>query len=226
MVKQGHYAKSSRKKVVRRFKQHHAVHEDRAIDDAKLKDFLLVRYHLTQAKSQRVVVQKTMQQFFGNWLQLATTDNAKTWDVTALTKQTLQLSNCQLPWQYYAVVNQQFATWQAFLTKEAPAVPLAERVTLTTLLTPASWQNMLSQQLAVNGLLGTLGGDVTLLQQIKTAQITQLQASLSQEQRLDWTKVAALCDPIKLETADFDQGMQGLLRRLLKLTPLDFNEVD
>lgn len=225
MVKQGHYAKASRKKVVRQFKQHHAAHEDQAIDDRKVKDYLLVRYHLTQSKHQRAVIQKTMQQFFGQWLDFATTnDEAPAWDVAALTERTLQLTNWQLPWQYYAVLDQQFATWQAFLVKEAPAVPLTTRLRVTTTLTPAAWQQLLTQQLAINGLLGSLGGDAQKLPQLTTAQVEQLQTSLQTDDQVNWAQVAALCGPIKIDMAAFDQGMQGLLRRLAKLTAADFGK--
>jgi len=223
MVKQGHYAKASRKKMIRQFKQHHAPHEDQAIDPLKVKDFLLVRYHLTQAKQQRVVVQKAMQQFFGNWLTLAQQAGDATWNVTTLTKQTLELSNTQLPWQYYAVLDQQFAQWQDFLMKEAPAVPLVKRIQLTATLSPATWQSLLSQQLAINGLLGTLGRDQQQLAQVTTAQVEQLQASLLSADRLVWSTVATLCAPIKIDVSQFDSGMQGLIRRLERLTVNDFD---
>lgn len=221
MVKQGHYAKSSRKKMVRQFKQHHAQHEARAIDPLKIKDFLLVRYHLTQAKQQRVVVQKTMQQFFGNWLDLATApENGQIWDVTALTKQTLQLSGYQVPWQYYAILNQQFSGWQDFLLKEVPAVPLEDRLSVIKPLTPTTWQASLSQQLAVNGLIGTWGREH--LAQVTAEQVSQLQTSLVKDGHMDWAAVAAVCAPIQIDLASFDQGVQGLIRRLEKLSSDDF----
>lgn len=222
MVKQGHYAKSSRKKMVRQFKQHHAQHEARAIDPLKIKAFLLVRYHLTQAKQQRVVVQKTMQQFFGNWLDLATApENGQVWDVTALTEQTLQLSGYQVPWQYYAILNQQVKAWQAFLLKEGPVVPLEERLSVINPLTPATWPDVLSQQLAVNGLIGTWGRD--RLSQVTAEQVAQLQASLVTDGHFNWAAVAAVCAPIQIEMASFDQGVQGLIRRLEKLDSTDFD---
>ena len=230
MVKQGHYAKVSKQKQLRQLKQRRQAQEKRAIMPAMVSEFLQVRYHLTQAAHQRPAMRQTMQRFMAQWLAVAQAElgnNAQTtWSVVALTKQTLQTFNRQLPWQGYALVDQEMTRWTAFLSKEVPAVPLSERVTLTESLTPATWQDCLSEQLAVNALLA-LTRDSRQLGQITTEQVRQLQTSIQTAVGIDWEKVAQLLDSavvaksVRSET-NLDDKTEQWLARLQKLTPQDF----
>lgn len=221
MVKQGHYAGVSRQTKRKQLKQHHQVKADRTIDSTTVGDFLLVRYHLTQGRQQRPVLRKTMQHFAQQWFRVAQTTSGSTWSEPMITKQTLQQFNRQLPWQGYALINQAMPAWHAFLAKEVPAVPLAERLQLTPLST-ADWQGLLSQQLAVNALLGLLGAQQQLAQ-VTTAQVEQLQVSLISDGQLDWAKIASLLAPITSLAADADAGTQTWFAQLATLTPTDFN---
>ncbi|AVK61597.1 hypothetical protein C5Z25_07345 [Lactobacillus sp. CBA3605] len=223
MVKQGHYAKASRRKVAHQLKRHHQVQADRVIDSTATAEFLSVRYHLTQAKSQRPVVRKTMQRWLTQWLTVATATPTRTWSVTTLTAQTLQAFNQQLPWQGYAIVSQNFDAWQAFLAKEVPAVPLAHRLTLTDQWSPDQWRAQLTQQLAVNALLGLLGQNEQRLAQVTTAQVTQLQTSLQTATRIDWQQVAIVLAPIDAASSSAEASTQTWLNQLTKLTPSDFD---
>lgn len=103
MVKQGHYAKVSKQKRLRQLKQRRQAQEKRAIMPEMVSEFLQVRYHLTQAAKQRPAMRQMMQRFMAQWLaagQAELSDNGQTtWSVVALTKQTLQTFNRQLPWQ-------------------------------------------------------------------------------------------------------------------------------
>jgi len=220
MVKQGHYASSSRKQRVRQLKQHHQVQADHVIEPTAVTEFLLVRYHLTRGKQQRPVVRKTMQQFLTQWLALTT--STPTWSVTEITTKTLQQFNLQLPWQGYAIVNQAWADFQAFLVKEVPAVPLQERLRLVEPLSIEQWQQLLSQQLAVNTLLGLLGKNEQQLSQLTTAQISQLQTSIQTASGLDWGKVASLLAPTSKNDATTAQN-QTWFEQLNKLNPDDFD---
>lgn len=220
MVKQGHYAKSSRRQRVRQLKQHHQVQADRIIEPTAVTEFLLVRYHLTRGKQQRPVVRKTMQQFLTQWLAL-TTPTAD-WSVTEITTKTLQQFNLQLPWQGYAIVDQAWADLQAFLAKEVPAVPLQQRLRLVEPLSTEQWQQLLSQQLAVNALLGLFGQNEQQLSQLTTAQISQLQTSVQTATGLDWVKVASLLAPTSGSIAVTAQN-QTWFAQLNKLNPDDFD---
>ncbi|MBS0952918.1 hypothetical protein ABC426_07635 [Lactiplantibacillus plantarum] len=231
MVKQGHYAKVSKQKRLRQLKQRRQAQEKRAIMPEMVSEFLQVRYHLTQAAKQRPAMRQMMQRFMAQWLaagQAELSDNGQTtWSVVALTKQTLQTFNRQLPWQGYALVDQEMARWTAFLNKEVPAVPLSERITLTEALSPATWQACLSEQLAINALLA-LTGDSRQLGQITTEQVRQLQNSIQTATGIDWEKVAQLLDSTViaqniLSEAGLDDKTRQWLEKLQKLTPQDFN---
>jgi len=220
MVKQGHYARSSRKQRVRQLKQHHQVQADHVIEPTAVTEFLLVRYHLTRGKKQRPVVRKTMQQFLTQWLAL--TASTPTWSVTEITTKTLQQFNLQLPWQGYAIVDQAWADFQAFLVKEVPAVPLQQRLRLVEPLSTEQWQQLLSQQLAVNALLGLFGQNEQQLSQLTTVQIRQLQTSIQTATGIDWEKVASLLAPTSENSVVTVQN-QTWLAQLNKLKPDDFD---
>lgn len=220
MVKQGHYASSSRKQRVRQLKQHHQVQADHVIEPTAVTEFLLVRYHLTRGKKQRPVVRKTMQQFLTQWLALTT--STPTWSVTEITTKTLQQFNLQLPWQGYAIVDQLWADFQAFLAKEVPAVPLQQRLRLVEPLSTEQWQQLLGQQLAVNALLGLFGQNEQQLAQLTTAQISQLQTSIQTATGIDWEKVASLLAPTSENSVVTVQN-QTWLAQLNKLKPDDFD---
>lgn len=220
MVKQGHYARSSRKQRVRQLKQHHQVQADCVIEPTAITEFLLVRYHLTRGKKQRPVVRKTMQQFLTQWLAL--TASTSTWSVTEITAKTLQQFNLQLPWQGYAIVSEAWADFQVFLVKEVPAVPLQERLRLVEPLSTEQWQQLLSQQLAVNALLGLLGKNEQQLSQLTTAQIRQLQTSIQTATGIDWVKVASLLAPTSKNVTVTAQN-KTWFGQLEKLNPNDFD---
>ncbi|RRK10924.1 hypothetical protein D1831_05040 [Lactiplantibacillus garii] len=221
MVKQGHYAKASRQKKLRQLKQRHQVHADRVIADDAIVEFLQVRYHLTRGSKQRPVVRKTMQHFVTQWLVLAQATGTPSWDVTTITKQTLQQFNRQLPWQGYALVNANLLDFQAFLLKEVPAVPLKVRLGVSHALTPLTWQALLTTQLAVNTLLGMFGDQ---LEKVTTAQVNQLRRGLIRtDGALDWGKVASLVAPVTMTPPDADVATQTWFTQLTKLDIDDFD---
>lgn len=222
MVKQGHYAKVSRQKQLRQLKQRHQVHADRVIEPTAVAEFLQVRYHLTRGTTQRPIVRKTMQHFAVQWLTFAQQTATNTWDFTALTQQTLQQFNRQLPWQGYAVINQAFLDFQTVMLKEVPAVPLKQRLLVSAPLTPTTWTTVLTTQLTVNSLLGMLGDN---LSQVTTAQIEQLRQELiTADGTIDWQKVASLLTPVTLPVTDQTAATQTWFTQLGQLTVNDFDQ--
>ncbi|GKT04198.1 hypothetical protein [Furfurilactobacillus entadae] len=218
MVKQGKYAKVSQQKKLQSLRQHIANKGSRVVSDDQLSDFLLVRWHLTNRQPK--LTETTMQQFLRAWLEQAQSHQSP-WSLSIITGETLQQFNQQVPWQFYAIVNQQFERWQSFLQKEGPTVPLATRLLFTDALSPEQWVTLLSQQLAVNTLLQMTGGNQDRLAQINNEQVAQLQVSFlnADKTAIEWQKVTALA-PAKppVSTDDNRQWLAGLAN----LTPADF----
>ncbi|MCT3285677.1 hypothetical protein [Lactiplantibacillus pentosus] len=232
MVKQGRYAGVSKQKRLRQLKQRHQAKEQRAIRPGAVGEFLQVRYHLTQAGQQRPVMRQTMQRFMSRWLanaqDLLDEDEQTTWSMTALTKQAMQQFNRQLPWQGYALLDQEMPRWTAFLTKEVPAVPLQERISLVEPLTIETWQDCLTEQLAVNTMLAMTHNNRQQLQQVQADQIQSLQTSIQTANGVDWEKVAQLLgptvtEPDPLTSTMMDNKTKQWLKRLNKLTSAKFN---
>jgi hypothetical protein len=140
----------------------------------------------------------------------------------------MQQFNRQLPWQGYALLDQEMPRWTAFLTKEVPAVPLQERISLVEPLTAETWRACLTEQLAVNTMLAMTHNNRQQLQQVQTDQIQSLQTSIQTANGVDWEKVAQLLGPTVMEpdpltSAMMDNKTKQWLERLNKLTPAKFN---
>jgi len=89
-------------------------------------------------------------------------------------------------------------------------------------LSTEQWQQLLSQQLAVNALLGLFGQNKQQLSQLTTAQISQLQTSIQTATGLDWVKVASLLAPTSDSIAVTAQN-QTWFAQLNKLSSDDFD---
>lgn len=216
MVKQGHYAKSSRQKRLRHLNQRLTKQNSRTIPDTQLSDFLAVRWHLTH--HQPAVIEQTMLHFLRTWLEQATQQSTLPWNLTVATKATLAQFNRTVPWQFYLVLDQQWAHFQAFIQKELPAVPLSERRRVSELLTASKWHQQLAQQLAVNNLLLLFDGDQQRLANVTQTQIEQLTNSLLTDDQVNWSQVTALFagTPFTIPV-DADSESKSWLKSLMSL---------
>ncbi|GAB6093060.1 hypothetical protein [Furfurilactobacillus curtus] len=216
MVKQGHYAKSSRQKRLRHLNQRLTKQNSRTIPDTQLSDFLTVRWHLTQ--HQPDVIEQTMLHFLRTWLEQAAQQSTLPWNLTVAAKATLAQFNRDVPWQFYLVLDQQWSHFQSFIQKELPAVPLSDRRRVSQLLTEPQWHQQLAQQLAVNNLLLLFNGDQHRLANVTQAQIEQLTTSLLADDQVNWSQVAALFagTPFSIPV-DADAESKSWLKSLMAL---------
>lgn len=191
MSRPGKFAKSSRIKQLRQFKRRQPASMERTITWEQVTDFLLGRYHLTRGGRVTALVDATVQRFLSEWLTTAQRrgEDQVQWPIDDITTTTVSQIGHQVPWQFYAIVVEQFADWQAFLLKEGPALPLQHRRQLVTVLTTSQFHRLIAEQLAVNLLTG-MGISGTVQQR------EQLVAGLLVADRLQWSAVAKLFDPL------------------------------
>lgn len=219
MVKQGKYAGSSRQKQLRNLRQRISNKGQHTIAETDLVDFLLVRWHLTQ-HNQTQLVEQTTQHFLRTWLEQAQQTNTSVWNIATITTNTLKAFAIQVPWQFYAIINHEWSHLQHFLTKEVPAVPLADQHLTDNQLTPNDWHTSLSTQLTVNSFLLMFKGNQQLLSNVSNQQIDQLRHSFQAEQGLDWQAIATVFQPLTYTIpADADEDSVQWLTELDSLTP-------
>ena len=204
MVKQGSFASVSSVKQLRQFKQRTKLAESQAIQPEQIKEFLVVRYHLTQNARLAPVTKETMQRFLMAWL-----DNA--------TAQTLGQIATQVPWQFYALVNSEWRRFQKFLQKEVPAMPLATRRMVTA--EAETITALVAQQLALNWFLTMYAAMPDRLAAVTEQQVADLQQSLLSDDQINWQNVATVYStaPFVMPT-DADEGTVTWLQTLTDLT--------
>ncbi|CAJ1225511.1 hypothetical protein LZY01_20830 [Levilactobacillus zymae] len=219
MSRPGKFAKSSRVKQLRQFKRRKQQQAGNVIAWDRVTDFLLGRYQLTQGRKLPATVAATVQRFFSEWLTTAQAAGPTQlqWSVSELTTATLARIGNQVPWQFYAVLAGQFGSWQRFIRREGPAVPIEPRRQIVALMTPATFNRALAHQLAVN-LLTVTAAPIT------PAQEDQLVHSLLDEDQLNWAAVGALFTPLGFQnTAEKRSDTYQWLNDLQMLTVSDFH---
>lgn len=216
MVKQGQRAASKRLKQIKQIRRKKAISYDRTIAASQLAEFMLVRYGLTLKKKIPQTQTQTVQRFLQEWLVQAPKSNVN-WSIAQVTTAVLKQLNCQVPWQFLAVLAQNWLSIQAFLMKELPAVPLKDRLVVTDELTVNQLTQLLSHQLATNFFLTTLGGNPQLLQQVAANKVMELQASLQLDDHIDWQRVSALFIQSFVVNEAADSGTRAWLQQLSQL---------
>lgn len=214
MVKQGSFASVSSVKQLGQFKQRTKLAESQAIQPEQIKEFLVVRYHLTQNARLAPVTKETMQRFLMAWLDNAT---AQTWALTTITQQTLGQIATQVPWQFYALVNSEWRRFQKFLQKEVPAMPLVTRRLVTA--EAETITALVAQQLALNWFLTMYAAMPDRLAAVTEQQVADLQQSLLIDDQINWQNVATVYStaPFVMPT-DVDEGTVTWLQTLTDLT--------
>lgn len=213
MVKQGQRAASRRQKQIKQRLKQKVKRSQRTITMNQLPEFMLVRYGLTLKKRFSKLSAETMQRFLQALLKNLPTDfqwSVKTWITT-----TLQRINNQVPWQFYRLVVINWSELQAFLVKELPAVPLAQPLIVSAEVSETELVAIVSHQLTVNFFLNTTQNNPVLMQQLPANRLTELQASFSDAQEIDWQKVANLLGPVEPVG---DAGTQAWLQALGQLS--------
>lgn len=190
MPKQGQFAKSVRQKHLNNFKVKRSVGKGNAIPDDQLTDYLVVRFALTAKKRVANSAQEAVQRFL---IEIADHLLDYQGDLTKIIPQVVGKLNGQVPWQFFAQVDENWTLLEKFLVKELPAVPLAKQCRITGRVSNAALRQMIANALATKGAATTL-----LNQRVDRAkqQITQaLLVTLYHDGRIDWSRVRGLFAP-------------------------------
>ena len=201
MPKQGQFAKSTRTKQLNSFKVKRRG-GDNTIPTDQLTDFLVVRFALTAKKRVAPTAQETVQRFLIELADRLVEDNG---NLVQLVPPLLTKLNSQVPWQFYAQLTANWDLLQRFLVKELPAVPLAQRLRVTTQLSTGQLNQLVAEQLAQKGAAATLLGRGPLPPAQTQLVAKQLLAVLYRDGQIDWQQVRALLAPLPYQpAADLD----------------------
>ena len=201
MPKQGQFAKSTRTKQLNSFNVKRRGGGN-TIPTDQLTDFLVVRFALTAKKRVAPTAQETVQRFLIELADRLVEDNG---NLVQLVPPLLAKLNSQVPWQFYAQVTANWDLLQRFLVKELPAVPLAQRLRVTTQLSTGQLNQLVAEQLAQKGAAATLLGRGPLPPAQTQLVAKQLLAALYRDGQVDWQQVRALLAPLPYQpAADLD----------------------
>lgn len=201
MPKQGQFAKSTRTKQLNSFKVKRRG-GDNTIPTDQLTDFLVVRFALTAKKRVAPTAQETVQRFLIELADRLVEDNG---NLVQLVPPLITKLNSQVPWQFYAQLTANWDLLQRFLVKELPAVPLAQRLRVTTQLSTGQLNQLVAEQLAQKGAAATLLGRGPLPPAQTQLVAKQLLAALYRDGQVDWQQVRALLAPLPYQpAADLD----------------------
>lgn len=197
MPKQGQFAKSTRTKQLNSFKVKRRG-GDNTIPTDQLTDFLVVRFALTAKKRVAPTAQETVQRFLIELADRLVEDNG---NLVQLVPPLLTKLNSQVPWQFYAQLTANWDLLQRFLVKELPAVPLAQRLRVTTQLSTGQLNQLVAEQLVQKGAAATLLGRGPLSPAQTQLVAKQLLAALYRDGQVDWQQVRALLAPLPYQPA-------------------------
>lgn len=197
MPKQGQFAKSTRTKQLNSFKVKRRGGGN-TIPTDQLTDFLVVRFALTAKKRVAPAAQETVQRFL---IELADRLVEANGNLVKLVPPLLTKLNSQVPWQFYAQLTANWDLLQRFLVKELPAVPLAQRLRVTTQLSTGQLNQLVAEQLAQKGAAATLLGRGPLSPAQTQLVTKQLLAALYRDGQVDWQQVRALLAPLPYQPA-------------------------
>lgn len=197
MPKQGQFAKSTRTKQLNSFKVKRRGGGN-TIPTDQLTDFLVVRFALTAKKRVAPAAQETVQRFLIELADRLVEDNG---NLVQLVPPLLTKLNSQVPWQFYAQLTANWDLLQRFLVKELLAVPLAQRLRVTTQLSTGQLNQLVAEQLAQKGAAATLLGRGPLSPAQTQLVAKQLLAALYRDGQVDWQQVRALLAPLPYQPA-------------------------
>lgn len=192
MVKQGHFAKSSRTKRMNQLKRRAKKTSQATINEQQVLDFILVRYGLTLKKHFSAIQGETIQRFIIEMINVD--DNYQNWDMEKRFNLAIKKIATQVPWRFYKIIFEDWGKLQSFFNKELPAIPLTSKIIVDHLVEQVGIIDLITQQLSINFYLLTFGNNPQMLAKVSKQQIEQLQASLVSGSQINWDKVASLLD--------------------------------
>ncbi|MFP7243128.1 hypothetical protein [Pediococcus pentosaceus] len=217
MVKQGNYAKRIQQHKIRQIKQRKPKQSQQQLKNRQeLSDYLLVRYHLTQSARVDNLVEETMGRFIQVLIANLTKEGHSV-NFTTMVQVTLQGLANQVPWQYYALLVNEWANLQSFLRREMEHAPLAEAIILEEV--DVDMVDLVATQLAVNWYLTQFENRAVPVTTINEEKVAQLKATFIKDTKINWTNVQTVYStaPFKKVRTDYDLGTQTWLKTLSHL---------
>lgn len=220
MPKQGQFAKATQLKQLNNFKTKRHQGKGNSINPDQFTDYLVVRFALTAKKRVPQPAQETTQRLL---IEIADRLIEVQGNLTKLVPEIISRLNSQVPWQFFKQVTDNWELLQRFLVKEVPAVPLTDRVRISSQVTPTELNRLVATALAEKGAATTLLNQ-TKSNPVKQRQTTQLLLlTLYREGQIDWSKVAALLSPLPYQPdPSLDQATRDWLTALSKNSLTDF----
>lgn len=174
-------------------------------------EFMQVRYYLMQGNRQVDVTQQTMQRWLSIWLEQG--EISTSWNFNQFNQATLGAIANQVPWQFYYLVDQNFASFRSFIKKELPAVPLQKRIQVV--FEDDVWVDQLAQQLSLNWFLSSFANDPERLAKITEEQIMELARGLKKDETINWHNVRVVYSTIVFkDTQNLDAETEQWLAAL------------
>ncbi|RRG18055.1 hypothetical protein D3P96_03725 [Weissella viridescens] len=212
MVKQGKFAQVKQQKHQKYKAKQAQLKQTQTIAPAQMLDFILVRHHLVNQAP--ALVEQTNGRLLQEFMSLG---NGNPWSLRMQLQQTLQQIDVNVPWQFYKIIADSWPQTKAFMLKEIPAIPLAQRIILEDDLSDAQFSELLAQKLSSNWFVNQFKQTPEQLRKTTDAQVEQLAQSFVVENHIDWAKVAELNRTVQLdELANLDRGSQQWLAEVKK----------
>lgn len=212
MVKQGKFA-STTKQMQGQTNRYKAMSGQGKINAEEVSEYLMVRYHLTRGKKQSTLIENTLIRVLDV---LVPTIQANSGALDESLAEHLKSVSMTVPWQYYKVMNDEWAPLQRWLKKELPAVPLTETLRVTTEVEPVD--ELIAQQLAINWWLNQSQGNTQRLAAVTEEKITSLVETFTPNGKLDWQIVQTIYSTIVFNAnATLDVETQNWLKELSEL---------
>lgn len=212
MVKQGKFASSTRS-MRGKTQRYKATSGQGNINPEDVPEYLMVRYHLTRGKKQSELIEQTILRL----LDVLVPDlQANGGNLSLAVDTHLKQASVSVPWQYYKVVVDEWASLSKWLHKELPAVPLSDKQRLGNDL--EDMVAMVAKQLAINWWLFQLAGNPQRLAELTEDKIDSLINNFIVSETIDWQVVQTIYSTVQFTPdSEFDTETMTWLNNLSKM---------
>ncbi|KRN31186.1 hypothetical protein [Weissella halotolerans] len=218
MVKQGSYAKRVKKRAIRQIKQRkpRQVRQNAIKNGQEFRDYLLVRYHLTQGTKVSELVEETIRRFLQVFIEHSMPyDNV--WSLPELIQETIKGLANQVPWQYYAILLDAWPQLRGFLLRETKQAPLVHPIQVTN--DQVDMIDLVITQLAVNWYLSQVKNQVYTMASVNDKMVAELKETFTAVASVNWQNVKTVYSttPFVPKRTDYDVGTERWLNELSTL---------
>lgn len=215
MPKQGQFARSHHRKVIKNIRHHQAQPNSRRINKQMANNFLLVRFALTSGKRVSAMDRESIQRFFQELMPRLTKND---FDLHAGVEDVLQYVNSRVPWQFYYQISTNWPLIEHFLHRELPALPLKQPIIIKNQVAQL-WVNQRIGHLLVQRIVA-----LTLIKQAPNRTLqeqmeTRLQTTIMDTAgNINWSQVQALLQVFPfLVDHSLDDGSQEWLTQISQI---------